>query len=230
MTDFCVNCNSILELTKKLPSKAASTDANKAAQDILNTNTPVELSDTESAKEEQIETETDEAQKAISAENEAFYTRVLKLVEDNKTLSDEDILKIDVKDMIQTEYYKNLKAKSDIKKKILTLIEDMGNSDENTAFYMFCSNCGYNRRLDPGFHIISKNPKGVPSVHDYIDESKIRNIVHSGVYPRTREFICPNDDCESKQKSYPTEACMLRDGDSYRMIYVCVSCLTIKRL
>jgi hypothetical protein len=132
--------------------------------------------------------------------------------------------------MIKSKYYRGLKSKSDIKKKILGMIDDMGNSDENTTFYLFCTNCGYSRQLDSGFHILSKNPEGMAATHDYSDESKIRNAVHYGIHPRTREFICPNKNCASHQKGNPTEAVFLRDGDSYRMIYVCTTCLTIKRL
>lgn len=168
----------------------------------------------------------------MSAEDEDFYQRILSKVEADEELTDDQITRIEIKDMIKSQYYRDLKSKSAIKKKILTMIEDMGNSDDNTEFYLFCSNCGYSRTLDSNFHVLSKNAEGVASTHDYFDEDKTRLIVHSGIYPRTREFNCPNKDCSS-QKGAPTtstEACMVRDANSYHMTYVCVNCLTVKRL
>jgi hypothetical protein len=251
MTDFCKNCNHILEMTRTLP-----TDLDKIREqekELLNTDTPEEMSDTSPEVEANAETNAEaeaeaeanaeeNAEASVDSESESeveperddetedFYEAVLKAIENETPLTDDQLEKIDVKRMIKTEYYRSLKSKSAIKKKILAMIEDMGNSDDNTTFYLFCTNCGYSRALDPGFHIMSKNPEGVASIHDYSDESKLRIAVHTGIYPRTREFTCPNDKCVTLQKGTPTEACMMRDGDSYKMIYVCTDCLSIKRL
>jgi hypothetical protein len=253
MTDFCRNCNNDLKITRTIPTVIAPNEnpdigneldqLEKGTKENLNTATPNYLSDTdddnddndndnikdetkyESGNESGNESENEER----DAEVEDFYENILKTVEREETLTEDQVANIDIKRMIKTDYYKSLKSKSDIKKKILTLIEDMSNSDENTNFYLFCTNCGYNRPLDTGFHIMSKNPEGVASIHDYSDDSSTRNDIHTGIYPRTREFKCPNDKCESNHGK-PTEACMMRDGDTYKMVYVCTTCLTIKRL
>lgn len=258
MTDFCKNCNHILEITKTLPTiERVDGQAGQNSKELLNTATPEELSETEKdvtnpnaennneekegedveeVEEGEGESEQSEAEEAEDSEidrdeeAEEFYEKILQAIENDQPLTNEELAQIDIKKMIKTDYYRGLKTKSTIKKKILGMIDDMGNSDENAAFYLFCSNCGYSRPLDPDFHILSMNPEGVASVHDYSDESKIRNSVHSGIYPRTREFTCPNKDCLSLKKGNPTEAVFMRDGDSYRMIYVCTMCLTIKRL
>jgi hypothetical protein len=249
MTDFCKNCNHILEMTRALPTFEAQAE-------LLNTATPDELSDVDDNKVSKVEGETVEGEvengetvvvesesEAVSEsaeeeevederddEAEEFYETILKAVDSDQPLTGEQLAQIDVKKMIKTEYYRALKSKSAIKKKILGMIEDMGNSDENTTFYLFCTNCGYSRPLDSGFHILSKNPSGVASLHNYSDESKIRNAVHTGIHPRTREFTCPNKECASHKKGNPTEAVFIRDGDTYRLIYVCTTCLTIKRM
>ena len=250
MTDFCKNCNHILEMTRVLPNF----EQREEAQELLNTATPDELSNTEAETEivvddndtndktkgdkdddvdqnEESDAESDvESEPERDDEAEEFYATILQAVENDQALTNEQLAQIDVKKMIKTDYYRALKSKSVIKKKILGMIEDMGNSDDNTTFYLFCTNCGYSRSLDSGFHILSKNPEGVASIHDYSDESKIRNAVHYGIYPRTREFICPNKECETHQKNNDTEAVFMRDEDTYRMIYVCTTCLSIKRL
>lgn len=164
------------------------------------------------------------------AESEKFYESILKAVESNAKLNIDQMLSIDIKKMIKSDYYKSLKSKSDVKKKILAMIEDMGNSDENTSFHLFCDKCGYHRALDTGFNILSKNPEGVASTHNYSDDAKLRNCVHFGIYPRDRKFNCPNDKCISHKKGNATEAVMMREGATYNMIYVCVYCLAIKRL
>jgi len=271
MTDFCKNCNHILDMTKTLPTNVnrEHTEAlENEGRELLNTATPEALSDTDNDQEPKYNTKSnsksksksksvesyenktdnidqesdldtdtdnkeDELHPEIDEESEEFYETILMAIENNQPLSNEQLAKIDIGDMIKTHYYRNLKTKSEIKKKILGLIDDMGNSDENTAFYLCCTNCGYSRALDSGFHILSKNPDGVAASHDYSDESKIRNVVHYGIHPRTREFICPNTGCDSLKPGNPTEAVFLRDEsnrDSYRMIYICTTCLTIKRL
>lgn len=247
MTDFCKNCNHILEMTRILPTKTEAVDlqdeSNQGEQkrELLNTATPEELSETENTmnnkegelENEDIETEEDsEVDSESDRDNEAeeFYEKIITAIEGDQPLTNEELSKIDIKNMIKTDYYKGLKSKSAIKKKLLGMIEDMGNSDENVTFYLFCTNCGYSRPLDSGFHVLSKNREGVASTHDYSDDSKIRNIVHYGIYPRTREFICPNKDCASHKKDHSTEAVFMRDGNSYHMIYVCTTCLAIKRL
>lgn len=253
MTDFCKRCNNILEMTKILPSVADRGNIDTTKEDLhedilekkLDTDTPNELSlesddksKTGLEKRDVDETKSDKSDKSEDSENgesaelEDFYKEILTIVESGKELTDDQMSRIDIKQMIKSKYYRDLKSKSAIKKQILAMIEDMGNSDENNTFYLFCSNCGYHRSLDPGFHIISKNAEGVASTHDYFDEAKIRLNVHSGICPRTREFKCSNGDCASNKdsKSHPTEACMMREPDSYRMTYVCTSCLTIKRL
>lgn len=223
----------------------------KTQSEIIDSTTPDELSsDTEDGKSGDGKREVDAESEAsaepkpepevlepvvdvkMSAEDEDFYQRILSKVEADEELTDDQIARIEIKDMIKSQYYRDLKSKSVIKKKILTMIEDMGNSDDNTEFYLFCSNCGYSRTLDSNFHVLSKNADGVASTHDYFDEDKTRLIVHSGIYPRTREFNCPNKDCSSQRgtPTTPTEACMVRDANSYHMTYVCVNCLTVKRL
>lgn len=240
MTDFCKNCDNILEMTRTLPN--VNPDNSK---ELLNTATPDELSETDTsdfpaevdsaggeggqdADKSDAESDVDSEERDDELEN--FYEGVLTAVENEDPLTNDQLANIDIKKMIKAEYYQSLKSKSAIKKKILAMIEDMGNSDENTSFYLSCTNCGYYRALDPGFHILSKNPEGVPSIHDYSDESKIRNNIHTGIYPRTREFKCQNTKCASNTKGTPTEACMIREGDTYKMIYVCTTCLDIKRL
>ena len=230
MTDFCKNCDQILEITKSVPAKYYGRESQ-----LLDTETPIELSETgndisESEVDEIEEIDEIDENGEITDIDEKFYENIIKKVENNQFPSNDELSQIDVKKMIKTNYYRSLKTKSAIKKKLSDMIEDMGNSDENTSFMLFCSNCGYSRPLDPGFHILSKQPEGQASVHDYSDDSKIRNSIHCGIYPRTREFICPNKDCLSHKPNNPTEAVFMRDGNTYRIIYVCTSCLTIKRL
>ena len=218
MDDFCVNCNTILEITKTLPIDVVESDTDEK---LFASSTPAELSDTSDSGEE------DDEKMEI---DEEFYEDILKRVESGEKLSAENINDIDVKKMIKSEYYKSIKSKSDIKKKILTMIEDMGNSDEATVFYFFCNKCGYHRPIDPGYSIVTKNSADKPSMHEYSDPAKLRNIVHFGIYPRTREFTCPNDKCVSKKGGVPTEAVMCRPGKTHKTVYVCQHCLSIKHI
>lgn len=207
---FCENCNNILDISRTIYTTNNET---------LNTETPNTVTDTDDDVNNEVHIDDDNTN----------YEFLLKKLEDGKTLTPEELLSINIKNMVSNEYYRKMSKKGYYKKKIIELIEDLGNSDDNTQAYMYCKNCAYNRPIPSRFRVISKNPEGVASVHDYINEANYRLKVHMKTIPRTRNFKCPNSSCDSNAGKLPTEAAFFsRNNTSYEKIYVCVNCLTIK--
>jgi hypothetical protein len=131
--------------------------------------------------------------------------------------------------MVNNDYYKKMSKKGEIKKSIIDMIDDMGNSDDNTQAYMICKNCSFNKTIDPGFRILSKNPEGVTTIHDYVNEASYRNKVHIRTIPITRNFNCPNTECPVYKKMLPPEAIFFRKhANTHETVYVCKRCLSIK--
>ncbi|VBB18403.1 DNA-dependent RNA polymerase subunit Rpb9 [Yasminevirus sp. GU-2018] len=171
----------------------------------------------------------DTPREVSDSDDEPDYEGILKKVENGEKLTDNELKSIDIKEMVKNEYYKKMTKKGEIKKQIQDMIEDMGNSDENTQAYMVCKNCLFTKPIKAHLRILTKNPEGVTATHDYINEANYRNRVHMGTMPRTRNFHCSNKECKVYTKKLPQEAIFFRkSADTYETIYVCTRCLTVK--
>lgn len=200
---FCEKCDNILDI-----SRAVVKDI-----DTLDSETPRNLSsDQNSDNDEDVD-----------------YESLLKKIEDGKKLTNDELRSIDIKEMVKNEYYKKMSKKGEIKKSIIDMIDDMGNADDNTQAYMVCKNCSFNKTIDPGFRVLSKNPEGVTATHDYVNEASYRNKVHIRTIPITRNFNCPNKECPVYKNKLAPEAIFFRKNtNTHETIYVCKRCLTIK--
>jgi len=166
---------------------------------------------------------------AVSSDEDINYENILQKIEKGENISEDELKLIDIKDMTKNDYYKKMSKKGEVKKQIIDMIEDMGNSDENTQAYMVCRNCAFTKPIKGRFRILTKNPEGVTAAHDYINEASYRNRVHMRTMPRTRDFSCPNNDCPSYTQKANNEAIFFRkSADAYDTIYVCTNCLTVK--
>jgi hypothetical protein len=202
---FCENCDNILDITRSVI---------KGDQyNTLDTDTPQNVSN---------DSDTDQ-------ENAPDYETILKKVEDGKKLTNDELGSIDIKEMVKNEYYKKMTKKGEIKKSIIDMIDEMGNADENTKAYMMCKNCGYNKSIEPRFRVLSKNPEGIASTYDYVDEASYRLKVHIRTIPATRNFNCPNKECPVNKNGVTPEAIFFRkNATTHETIYVCKRCLTVK--
>lgn len=201
---FCEKCDNILDVSR--------TSLTKEEVD-LNDSQPTDT----------IESESTENKIVVDYEN------ILRKVENDEKLTNEELSSIDIKDMVKDDYYKKLGKKGKIKTQIMEMIDDMRNSDENTSAYLVCQNCAFTKPIKSGLHILTKNPEGVPATHDYINESNYRVRVNMRTMPRTRNFTCQNKNCKGLMQSLPQEAIFFRkSADSYETIYVCTHCLAIK--
>lgn len=202
---FCENCDNILDIARSLKNN-----------NFNDSETPIALSENNIS-----ETKSDKS--------EINYEYLLKKVENEEVLIDDELKSIDIKDMVKNEYYKKMAKKGEIKKRIIDMIDDMGNSDSNKNAYMICKKCSFSKIIESGFCIVSKSQDGSISYHDYINESFYRNKIHISTMPYTRNFNCPNKECPVYVKKISPEAIFFRkNSESYEIIYVCKRCLTVK--
>lgn len=210
-TSTCPRCDTLLKMSLSLDNIGIS----KQNTVQLNTETPLDI--TEDGDNDNIDT--------------VNYELIISKIENDQIPTDDELISINIKDMIKTDYYKALKNKSQIKKKITMLIEDLSNTDVNSDCYLYCGNCGYNKKMDTGFVIATKYPKGASYENEFIDEDNIRNNILLGIYHRTAEFNCTNSSCPSNNGQV-AEACIIRRPHSFKTMYVCAypECGAIKSL
>ena len=216
---FCDNCDNILDISRAVHFE----------RDIQESDTPDTVSSVSPEEQEQLKENLNLKDSTESNDN-YDYESFLKKIEAGEKVSNEELKSIDIKEMVKDEYYKKMLKKGEVKKKIIDMIDDMDNSDENKNAYLICNNCAFSKIIEPKFLVISKNPDGVVSYHDYINESNYRNRVHTRTAPCTRNFNCPNKECPVyKKKGLIPEAVFFRKKPTgYDTIYVCKHCLTIK--
>lgn len=258
MTEFCEKCNNILDITRNIvninmldsPSLGVKSDKESISnkmEDSDNFNDDIDdnpddnldnnmdNADDDAANEDDVDNEdnvanVDDVDNKIVDMNKpkVNYKDIIKKVENGQKLTNDEILSINVKDMIQDEYYRKINQKNKIKKLIIDMIDDLGNSDENVQAYLLCTNCYYHRPIDQGFRIMSKNQEGTAYTHDYVNEALYRNYAYQRTLPITRNFKCTNELCPSNKDNVVPEAVFLRKDNTYNIIYVCKYCKSIK--
>lgn len=230
-TITCPNCDTLLQITLSLDNINTNNDSQNTL--LLNSETPNDITDTNDIvnNEDNKDNENNKDKEDEEEVDNVNYELLISKVENDQMLTDEELSTIRIKDMIKTEYYKNLKNKSQIKKKINDMIEDMSNSDANSDCYHFCGNCGFSKKTDNGFVIATRYANSAINENKFFDTDNARNRKKIKIYRRTRQFKCGNGKCPSNNGS-PPEAVMKREKGSYRMIYACAypSCGFIKRL
>jgi hypothetical protein len=158
------------------------------------------------------------------------YKTLLDKVSNNEKLTHAELKSIDLKDLFENKHYKSLVKKGEVKKIILNMIEEMGNTDENINAYFYCNNCCFSKKIENETKILTKHSSNTHNTHnEYTDPALYKNKVFASTMPITRNFVCPNDKCDSNTGKKPTEAIFFRENkDSYKLIHVCKVCLTIK--
>lgn len=150
-----------------------------------------------------------------------------------QTLSDEDIKiikKINLSDINKNTDYKSFATKE--KEFIYNSIKDIlnvpvskskGKLREITEAFYICNNCGYIKKIKPNTKILSKRVAGISQNYNSRD---VRSMVHNNILPFTRNYICPNKECESHKKHEKREAKFKRRLNSYKVMYICTACGT----
>lgn len=126
----------------------------------------------------------------------------------------------------RTELESFLKKKKDEERnRILEKYDELVTQKRTaTKFILKCSTCGSDYPLDPGTVIYSLNIRKKQSLfNDDIIEYKLQDPT----LPRTKDYICPFDDCETNKKGFDQakkEAVFYRANGTYHLKYACCNC------
>ena len=175
-------------------------------------------------KEKQLDTSTEK-----ETEDTTKYDDLIKKLENNEQLSPEELVNVNVKDLLKSEYYKQVQGKGKIRKLLMDMIDEAANSDENTQAYFVCKNCAYSKPIKSGTLIYTKNIETLETEESNDDYTVYRNMKYQKIMPRTRNFACSNPTCISNtDKNTPSEACFFRKHNSYELVMVCAYCSSIE--
>lgn len=117
------------------------------------------------------------------------------------------------------------KKKEDERNRILERFDELIQQKRTaTKFILKCSTCGSDYPLQPGTVIYSLNfRKQQSSFNDDYLELKLQDPT----LPRTKDYICPFDDCETNVKGFDLakkEAVFYRANGTYHLKYACCNC------
>lgn len=113
------------------------------------------------------------------------------------------------------------------KKKIMDFYNEKISQKKTISKYILkCTTCGSEYPLIPETTIYSLNFKKQQSSFndDYIDLK-----LYDPTLPRTKDYICPNSNCETNSKGFNLankEAVFYRANGTYHMKYACLNCKT----
>jgi DNA-directed RNA polymerase subunit M/transcription elongation factor TFIIS len=145
----------------------------------------------------------------------------------NKSISKEKLLNIFWSDITKSDPYKDLssKDKETLKKNYNYLLQSISSSsvDLGNKAYYTCVNCYYSEEIRNKTKILTKTSNNIANRIHSIDRYK--EYHNSNILPRTKNFICPNSDCEKKIKPEDKEAVFFRPHkDSLETWYTCSNC------
>jgi predicted RNA-binding Zn-ribbon protein involved in translation (DUF1610 family) len=205
---YCPNCNNIFDITRSIDNK----------QQVGGDNNSSSLSSTQSSTQK------------LSESN--IKLLINKLLDHVATLN--DVKNIDYGEVIKSNSYKSLNNNE--RETVINGIQDLlpnekkkimefkNNVDiEANAAYFICTNCGHARTIENGTLIFSRKSENITQSYDIGDYSDLK---YSNILPRTRNYICINDKCDSHTDMKKKEAIFFRVG-GYNVKYVCLACDTI---
>ena len=160
--------------------------------------------------------------KSISSQNSKRISSVDVFIEKslNNDLNNVSILDFSENELINSSIFKKLDNK--VQKMVKSKYKIYSNNNLVSA-YFFCDNCNYNAKLESGTIIFKTDTSNNLEESNEILLSRVLDMT----LPRTKDFICPNQKCETN-KSYNNvnrEAVFYRpDSNSYNLKYICCFC------
>ena len=158
-------------------------------------------------------------------------TNVVKLstpTEFLNALKNEELQEYDIV-LERADLEKYLNEKKDKKKssttEILKSYDDMKAQKRSmTKYGLNCTFCSHPSKLEPGTTIYSLNFKKQQSS---FNDNNIDLKLYDPTLPRTKDYICDNPDCETRQSNFDMknkEAVFYRANGSYHTKYACLNC------
>jgi len=148
---------------------------------------------------------------------EAFLNYVkYNMTEANQTVE----IKIDresLKDKLLAKFKKN----TDKIDELMEQYDVISSKKNNFDVYLVCNNCNSAYTINPKTVILTTNIERVQ-----FKEVNLDYKCQDQTLPRTKDYICHNEDCESHKNLNDKEAIFYREGTGYMTRYVCCNCKT----
>jgi len=96
------------------------------------------------------------------------------------------------------------------------------NEDITTQAYYICKYCYWSQKIKPGTQIMTKINSN--SETTYLNLNKHKNKINSNILPFTRNYICPNKNCDGNKDKIKHEAVMFRVNGTMQIMYICRAC------
>ena len=118
-----------------------------------------------------------------------------------------------------------LSKKKQDKSRILEYYNKISSSNKIIHKYILkCTSCGENYYLHPETIIYSFNFNKTNSI---FNDNDIDLKLYDPTLPRTKDYICPNNNCETNNKNFNNsnkEAVFYRSSGGYNLKYACLNC------
>lgn len=146
-------------------------------------------------------------------------------------ITEADIKKIKGKDIMEDERFENMTKKE--QRKMISSIklvdknffveEDIEQKTKigNTSSYFICKYCKHYKPIKPQTIIYSKKYRGDSN----IETEDYTYAIYDNTLPRTKNYICQNEKCETHKKDDLKEAILVKNNLD-QIVYVCGNCTT----
>jgi hypothetical protein len=219
---FCPNCDNTFDITRTVPTlqnNPAQQGGKKADDNILSTSSEISVSDSSDSMIQ-------------SSKSKGSSTNVLIQRALDNLLNKDDLKDVTLDSIIKDPEYKKLsfKHKELVYNKIrdileigkAELLEKNDDTKQANMAYFLCKNCGYNEPIKEGTLIFSRSTENTNKSMAFDDI----NYINDPTLPLTRNYVCPNNKCESHKNAEQREAVFYRLPHSYKVRYICKTCHT----
>lgn len=146
----------------------------------------------------------------------------------NEPIVEGDLKEVTMNNLMGDERFENMNKKN--QKKMMTTIKSIDKNffvEENkedigsNIAYFICKFCKNYKPIKPGTLIYSKNYNTSSSsdVDDYT------YAIYDQTLPRSRQYICKNDNCETHKNDSIKEAVITKNATE-QVVYICTICST----
>ena len=141
---------------------------------------------------------------------------VFKKIESNEDLS---LFKTDIKidEIMKNSKYKKLSDEN--KQKINILYEEEPTS---SGIKFKCNNCNYEKEIKESILLYEYNVNAKLEKVRSKEENKF--ITSNPILPRTHDYNCKNESCETHKNPSKKEAVFMRENGSMKVNYICTVC------
>jgi len=146
-------------------------------------------------------------------------------------LREKDLKRIKGRDLLDDERFEDMTKKE--QRKVISFVravnknffvpgeEETETKIGSTAAFFICKYCGNSEPIKPATQIYSKsyNATDNAEVEDYT------YTIYDQTLPRTRDYICKNEKCESHTNDKVKEATLTKNVNE-QIVYICNACST----